>query len=152
MKETKRNFLFGATYAVMSWILFIIADAIDEYCLDEGCVLNGILLVSLPIVALTLYIIHVLKKHPAVKPLVFWHIGMILSFLLCWGIVCAGVFEEMYWFPVYQSKRGDFIDLNGIEYMFYGFTVLIAFTALCIVFHIFRFAVQKLRERKEKLQ
>lgn len=149
MKEEKQSFLSGVMYSLISCGLFIGADAIDEYCLNKECLLNAVLVVFLPMLALICYAVHTLRKRPSAGQLLFWHSGMALAFLPVWFMMCYGAIGNMNWFPVYQARRGAFIDLNGLEYVFFGYTALVWFTIFCIAFHVLRFVIKKLCERKE---
>lgn len=145
-----RTFLYGALYGVISWVVFIIADAIDEYILDTGTALGAVVFFLLPIFAYIKYVHHVLTKKPAGKTLLRWHLGLTVAFMPIWGILQVGACRnpDPWWFPVQQFTRGDFLDLNGIEYLFYGFTVLVIFFILCAIFHAILHVVHKLKQKK----
>ena len=147
------TYLCGVLYGILSWLLFIICDAIDEYILDVGMGLNVFVFFGLPIAVFIQYIIHTLKQKPTWKKLLIWHLGIITSFCPIWGICQVGANRNPtpMWFPVYQAKRGFFIDLNGIEYLFYGFTVLFCFWVACIVFHTIYAIVRHVKNNKERL-
>lgn len=147
MKKSKQFLLGGAT-AVSAWVLLTIADALDEYILDNATFFGGIVFVFLPIVMFISYIVHFINRKPSGKKLIFWFLGYYAIFLPLWYLISESVNENK--FIVYQQKRGDWIDLNGIEYIFYGFSALLAFTALCLIFHFIYFIVKKLRKDQIK--
>ncbi|MCM1468444.1 MAG: hypothetical protein NC086_09865 [Alistipes sp.] len=69
-----------------------------------------------------------------VKSVLVWFAGFwAVSFLLlCW------IFDSVNYhrWIVPQKSRALMFDLNGIEYIFYGFSVLIGFAVLCLIFHV----------------
>lgn len=109
-------------------------------------IFGGIVFFFLPIAMYIKYIVHYIRQKPSGKKLVFWFFGYYVLFLPIWYIIEEKVNYNKY--IIYQSKRGNWIDLNGIEYIFYGFSVLVAFTALCLIFHFIYFIVKKLKNKK----
>lgn len=118
----------------MSWAVLTLADAVDEYFFNTDTCLGAIVFFGMPITMFIAYVIHCLRKHPAAKELVFWFCGFYAVFLPLWLIVYYTVNENS--FIVYQYDRSEWLNLNGIEYILYGFSALGGFSVLCLLFHI----------------
>ena len=146
MMKYGKQFLFGCGTAFSAWAVLTLADTIDELLLDVATCFGINVFFGLPILMLIIYIIHFIKNKPKVKKLIFWFLGYYALFLPMWYVIEEVVNENKY--IIYQEKRGDWIDLNGIEYIFYGFSVLLAFTGACLIFHFVYFIVKKLRKPK----
>ena len=136
----------GIAAAFIMWGIITAADAFDEFVLDSGCYLGAVVFFAVPVVSFVLYLIHYHKKRPSAAALTVWHISYILAFLPLWYYIGDSVNYGRFFID--QRKRSDFMDLNGIEYIFYGFTALVLFTLLCIAAHIIRFIALKLNEHK----
>lgn len=126
----------GACAGLLVWIVFIIADAFDELILDTDCFVGIGVCFAMPVVLFICYIVYYRKNRPPVKSVLMWFAGFLaVSFLLlCW------IFDSVNYhrWIVPQKSRALMFDLNGIEYTFYGFSVIIVFAVLCLIFHLIR--------------
>lgn len=132
--EKFRTFLYGMGTAVFAWLALIVTDAVDEYMLNESCLLGSGVFFGLPIVMLIVYIKHNLRVRPGAGRLARWFAGYYIAFLPIWYFVYLSVNNNRFF--IEQHKRASFLDLNGIEYIMYGYSTLAAFSALCLLFHV----------------
>ena len=137
-----KSFSAGLAAAFAAWGILTLADCFDEFVLDQDSYVGIFIFLTIPIAMTIIYIIHFLKKKPGIKNLISWFIGYTLLFLPVWLYICSG----NYFFP--QKSRSSWLDLNGIEYLFYGWTAYCAFLVLCAVFHMIFFIVKKIRSKK----
>ena len=86
-----------------------------------------------------IYIRHYRKNSPSWKNLILWFAGYCVTYLPIWDVIFNSVNNRHFF--IEQHLGGGFLDLNGIEYMFYGFSTLIAFAALCAIFHMISFLI-----------
>ena len=144
MKNVK-SLVFGMITAVLAWVTLMVADIIDEFVIDTDSLLGGIVFFTIPIAMLVIYIIHNRKKNPSWKKLLLWFAGYLIAFLPIWGYMYES--NNRREFFIEQHARSGFLDLNGLEYMFYGFSALIAFMVLCLGFHIIRIIIRLIRKK-----
>lgn len=130
----KKNILGGAGTAFLAWIMLFIADFIDEIILDTASFFGFIMYIAVPLCMFVFYIIHYITKKPETKKIVIWFLSYIIVCSLIWAVVYFA--SEKDFFIIKQKVRSSFFDLNGIEYILYGFSVIGLFTILCILFHI----------------
>lgn len=133
MKKAIKNFS-GELVGISAWLSLIICDAIDEIILDTGMCIGIFAFFLTPLVILTCYIVVYIKRKPSVRRLIGWHLRYGVVFSLLWLLMYRLIEKDEFF--IYQEKRSDFIDLNGIEYVVYGFPALIAFIVLSLLFHI----------------
>ena len=141
LMDKVRTVLYGIGAALASWAVMIAADAFDEKILDKSTLTGGIAYFAVPAIMLIVYIIHCNKRNPAASGLALWHAGFIGAFVPVWIYVYDSVNYNRFF--VEQVKRGSFIDLNGLELMFYGITALAAFTAACGIYRLIRLGLSK---------
>ena len=139
-----KSFISGIITAVFAWIFFVQADILDEYFLRDGYVLSLLSCLIVPIVMLLVYIRHCLKYKPSRRNILCWFSGYYISHLIMFFVVCFIVFESA--FAITQHSTTDYIDLNGIEYYVFPFFTILVFTGACIVFHLIRFVVGRLKK------
>ena len=144
MKNVK-SLVFGMITAVLAWVTLMVADIIDEFVIDTDSLLGGIVFFTIPIAMLVIYIIHNRKNNPSWKKLLLWFAGYLIAFLPIWGYMYES--NNRREFFIEQHARSGFLDLNGLEYMFYGFSALIAFMVLCLGFHIIRIIIRLIRKK-----
>lgn len=140
----KKTVCYGLLSGAAAWIPLVIADWIDEKICDEGSGYGLVVFFAMPVLILLCYIVHVLRKKPAAKQLLAFLGCYIVTFSLLWlafGATDGNLLIE-------QKHRGDWIDLNGIEYIFYGFTALLALLLLIGLFHLTGWGVKKLQQSK----
>ena len=147
MKNIKQ-FIAGCITGTLAWALMTVADAADEYLLDTDTFLGFIVFVGLPIIMFIWYIIHYLHYHPKPKKLLLWFGGYFIAFLPIWWIIYNTVNNKTFF--ITQKDRSDWLNLNGIEYIFYGFTALIAFSVLCLIFHFIFIIIKKIKNHRNK--
>jgi len=129
----KQQILHGFCSSILAWVFFIIADLIDEFVLDSGCFIGAINFLILPFIMLMLYSKNYKKNSPILRETISWFVSYILTYLLLWFIIFY--FEDIDKF-IPQKHSSGYIDLNGIEYTFYGFSTLFFFLIICGIFHI----------------
>jgi NADH:ubiquinone oxidoreductase subunit 6 (subunit J) len=129
----KQQFLHGLYTSVFVWMVFIIADLIDEFVLASGWLVGAIVFFTLPFIMIILYSKNYKKSCPPVKKSILWFVSYVLTYLLLWLVIFY--FENIDKF-IPQKHSSEYIDLNGIEYTLYGFSTLFFFLFLCILFHI----------------
>lgn len=140
--------LGGIAAGGLAWVLFMIADAIDEFILDYDSFLGFSLFFTFPIALLVLYLVHFFKQHPSWKKLLVWHGCYVASFGLILLAIQYAFDNDAFIIP--QYGRGDWLNLNGIEYLFYGVMAVGAFLVLCILFHIGYVIVKFIRNSAHK--
>ena len=138
-----KAFIYGMISSLMVWGLLILADFIDEKVLDTGTFLGILIFMIAPVVMINLYIVYNIKKNPSGKRIILWFVGYYLVFCPLWYIIGHAVNYNQ--FIVEQKNRGSYIDLNGIEYVFYGYGVLLIFTLVCLIFSLIRFIYKKIK-------
>lgn len=142
MKLQVKTIIYGMLTAALAWTVLMIADTIDEFIIDKSCILGGVVFFVIPVVMLVIYIIHNRKCNPPVRNLLLWFAGYYIIFLPVWGYMYDS--NNKRYFFIEQKARSSFLDLNGLEYMMYGFSALIAFTILCLIFHVIRFIIRRI--------
>ena len=132
----KWQILGGACTSVLMWGVLLLGDAFNEFILDESVAVSGIVFFAAPLALAVWYIVHVIRTRPDAKNLFIWHGCYTASFLPIWyAIYCLiGLDREAFIIP--QVSRSAWLDLNGIEFILYGFSALAAFLAIVIMFHI----------------
>lgn len=140
-----KDIVYGILTAILAWVTLMVADIIDEFVIDTDSLLGGIVFFTIPIAMLVIYIIHNRKKNPSWKKLLLWFAGYLIAFLPIWGYMYES--NNRREFFIEQHARSGFLDLNGLEYMFYGFSALIAFLVLCLGFHIIRIIIRLIRKK-----
>lgn len=135
----------GFLVVLVMWIMFLIADAIDEYIIDVDSFIGLWLCILVPLVYVVLYIVICLKKRPARKSLstyngFYFSSALLMSFAL---IALSGMDS----FPIKQKVR-DFFTLNSVEYGFYGIAIFLVVGIIVGVFHIFDAVARNSRKHK----
>lgn len=138
----------GCIKAVLAWAVLTVADAIDEYLIDTDSFMGAIVFFAVPIVLFIKYIVDYIKDKPKIKNQILNLTGYTVIFAGFWWYIYTKLEYNEY--IIKQISRTDWIDLNGIEYILYGFTALIGYIILCIIFHIVYIVIKKLRNRKVK--
>lgn len=137
----KRQIIFGICYALFAWILFIIADIVDEFILDSRQVpMVKINAIVTPFVMLICHSINVKKNKPSKKELSAWFVSYDLMYLVLWYIIFYLQNTDKF---IPQRHRDGVIDLNGIEYTYYGISTLFFFNLLCLLFHFVYNVIKK---------
>lgn len=125
--------LMGFSVVFIMWILFIIADVIDESLLDVDSFIGLWLCIIVPIAYVVLYIVNYVRNHPSHEKLSVYN-GFYFSSALLVSVAVVSLTED-FSFPVKQEIR-DFFTLNGIEYSFYGIGIFIFVGIVTGIFHI----------------
>ena len=146
--KLKKQFLKGCGTGVFVWAVFMAADTVDEYLLDTDTFLGMLVFFGMLVIMFIKYILRCIKHRSPGKMLAIWLGGYYAAFLPIWWIVYNAVNERN--FIITQKDRSDWLNLNGIEYIFYGFSVLLAFSALCLIFHFIRFIVKHIKRMNNK--
>lgn len=136
LMKYKWQIIGGVMTTSIMWDLLCITDAFDEYVLDQSSLVGSLVFFLAPIALFVIYLLHFFKKRPAAAPLLVWHTSYTLSFIPVWIYMWCAVNSRHFF--IKQFVRSSFLDLNGIEYMFYGATALCLFLILCLLFHIGR--------------
>lgn len=136
----KPQIINGAIAAIIAWCSLMITDAIDEYILDKSVFIGGLVYLIVPIALFIKYTLYSVTHKLSAKQYLAWHTAYTIAFILI-QIPIANCANNRTLF-IEQQSRSSFIDLNGIEYIFYWSTALAGFTLLCIIFHVIR-AVRK---------
>lgn len=139
-----KQMLGGACTALLMWGVEILCDILDEYVLDTSDGLAAAAFFIAPVALFVRYIVHYIKAKPEGKKLLVWHISYATLFLPVWLYMYPAVNYGYYF--VDQAKRGNFMDLNGIELMWYGFPAFFAFLILCVLFQTIRWIVRKCKK------
>jgi hypothetical protein len=137
----KPQIINGAIAAVIVWCCLMISDAIDEYILDKSVFISGFFAyLIVPIALFIKYALYSVTHKLKAKQYLVWHAAYTLAFIAI-QIPIADCANNRTLF-IEQQYRSSFIDLNGIEYIFYWSTALAGFTLLCAIFHVVR-AIRK---------
>lgn len=146
--KCRQQIIFGVCASILVWGIFILADLIDEYVLDSGILIGAINITILPFVMLSFYIKNYLQRKPRTKEIVIWFMSYSVMYLILWYTVFY--LENIDKF-ITQKHESGIIDINGIEYTLYGFSTLILFIILCVVFHVVHHTfARKNRQNNEK--
>lgn len=129
----RQQILFGIFSSILVWLIFILADLIDEYILGSGLFIGAINIIILPFVMFSFYIKNYLQRKPKIKKIMIWFVSYSLVYLILWYAIFY--LEDVGKFII-QKHNNEIIDVNGIEYTLYGFSTLIFFIVLCVVFHV----------------
>jgi len=141
-----KQILSATLTAVLAWGVLIVADAIDEYILDTDFYLGIIIYFLLPVVMLICYIIYNIKHKPTKTKLFVWHMTYSIICGIIWYVVYCFAEKDMYF--IRQENRSSWLNLNGIEYIFFGFSIILAFTLLCLIFHFISFIIRLVKHNK----
>ena len=147
MKKPLFSCIAGIITAFAVWAAFTALDFVDEYVLDVAMSLNVFLFFGAPFILLAVYIVHCRRQKPGAKRLLAWFGGYTLAFLPLWYVIYDAVNNRTFIIPQ-RARSSGIIDLNGIEYIFFGFTAYCAFLAMCILYHVIAAAVKKARASK----
>lgn len=143
-----QQIIFGMCASILVWGIFILADLIDEYVLDSGVLIGAINIIILPFVMLSFYIKNYLQRKPRTKEIMIWFMSYSAMYLILWYTIFY--LENIDKFITQKHKSG-IIDINGIEYTLYGFSTLILFIILCVMFHVIHHLLaRKNRQNSEK--
>ena len=94
------------------------------------------------------YIKNYLQRKPKIKKIMIWFVSYSVMYLILWYAIFY--LEDVDKFII-QKHNSEIIDVNGIEYTLYGFSTLIFFIALCVVFHvIYRLFFRRNKQNGEK--
>lgn len=127
---------------ILVWLIFTIADAIDELLIDTDCLLGAFAMIAVPLILFVHHIIYYVKHKPNWKGIVAKFTGFSLVSLILWFVIYVMIENNTY--IVYQKDRSEWLNLNGIEYMFYGFPVIGGFIILSLIFHGILFIKHKI--------
>lgn len=136
LMKYKSQIINGAIAAVIVWCSLMISDTIDEYILDKSVFISGFAYLIVPIALFIKYALYGVTHKLKAKQYLVWHAAYTLTFILI-QIPIADCANNRTLF-IEQQSRSSFIDLNGIEYIFYWSTALAGFTLLCVIFHVVR--------------
>lgn len=139
----KRQIISGICVSLLVWGIFIIADFIDEIILNKGIFIGAVNIIITPFIMLICYSINYIKHKTTAKSSIIWFISYYVMYLILWFVIFY--FEDIDKFII-QKHQSGIIDLNGIEYTLYGFSTLIFFTILSLVFHLVYYIIQKRSE------
>lgn len=142
-----KQMLGGACTALLMWGVMIIADLIDEFILDVNFEATAVAFYGAPLALFIWYVIHCCWKKPDIWHRLAWHVFYSVSFAILW--IFGNIGGDIR-FGIPQEHRSEWIDLNGIEYAWYGFPALFAFLILCILFLGFRKIVEMLKKIDDK--
>lgn len=146
--KCRQQIIFGVCASILVWGIFILADLIDEYVLDSGVLIGAINIIILPFVMLSFYIKNYLQRKPRTKETMIWFISYSAMYLILWYTIFY--LENIDKFIIQRHESG-IIDINGIEYTLYGFSTLILFIILCMIFHvIYHLFIRKNKQNNEK--
>ena len=129
----RQQILSGICTSIIVWLIFILADLIDEYILRSGLLISAINIIILPFVMLSFHIKNYLQRKPRTKEIMIWFISYSAMYLTLWYTIFY--LENIDKFIIQRHESG-IIDINGIEYTLYGFSTLILFIILCMIFHV----------------
>lgn len=130
--KCRQQILSGICTSIIVWLIFILADLTDEYILRSGLLISAINIIILPFVMLSFYIKNYLQRKPRTKEIMIWFMSYSAMYLILWYTIFY--LENIDKFIIQRHESG-IIDINGIEYTLYGFSTLILFIILCIIFH-----------------
>ena len=119
---------------ILSWLFLTLADAFDEYILNTDSFIGIIVFFGLPIIMYIKYILHYIKDKPNRKNIIVWFVSYSVIFIIIWWNIYNKILDNEY--IIKQAKRTDWITLNGVEYIFYGYSALVGYSILCIIFHL----------------
>lgn len=133
MKYTN-SIISGCLMGILSWLFLTLADAFDEYILNTDSFIGIIVFFGLPIIMYIKYILHYIKDKPNRKNIIVWFVSYSVIFIIIWWNIYNKILDNEY--IIKQAKRTDWITLNGVEYIFYGYSALVGYSILCIIFHL----------------
>ena len=138
--NNRRQISSGIGMGFLVWMLLIVADLIDELVLNKGFFIGAFTYVLVPIVLLVCYIVNYILYKPKPRKVLIWFSTYCLTFIVLWLIIFILTNNDLL---VIQKYRGDSIYLNGIEYMFYGISAILAFGILLLIFHLINSIINK---------
>ena len=80
----RQQILFGIFSSILVWLIFILADLIDEYILGSGLFIGAINIIILPFVMFSFYIKNYLQRKPKIKKIMIWFVSYSLVYLILW--------------------------------------------------------------------
>lgn len=158
--------LYGLVTAGIMWVVMLIGDLIDETLRIDF--LSGFILIATPLFLAYLIITHKLnksigdlirkkinrpRKKERSRPTKFKYITYIaiynFAFSFIWSIISKLAFEDKYIIP--QHHVGN--DINGTEYVLYGWTAIIFFDLIMVLFAVVYILIKLIRKiiNKQKL-
>ena len=132
--------LSGIGIGFIVWMLFIVADLIDELVLNKGFFIGAFIYVFVPIVLLICYVVNNILYKPTPRKVLIWLSTYCLTFIVLLLIIYILTNSDLL---VIQKYRGDSIYLNGMEYIFYGVFAILAFGVLLLTFHLINSIINK---------
>lgn len=119
----------GILSGILLWVIFIACDAIEENTTHTYYIIGDALALVVPIALFTWYTKFLVNGKLHVEDTVIWLTSFYLSFIASWFVAFNFSFIK-------QHVTSNFIDFNGIEYVLFGFSVLMVFSVLCLIFHV----------------
>lgn len=145
----KQQIIFGMCTSVLVWVIFVLTDLIEECILDGGRIcLKSIII--MPFIMTLLYIKSYLKRKPTKKETIVWFISYSVTYVILWCVIFYLENADKF---IIQKRKSDSIglaDLNGIEYTLCGFSTLIFFIVLCMIFHAIYYVIHHLSVKNNK--
>lgn len=129
----KQQIIGGGCTGIIVWIVLTIADAFDELIINNDSFTGVFVFFAMPIIMFVCYAIHYIRRKPKKEKLLVWFGSFYTVCLPLWWIIYNMICENTY--IIEQKRRTDWLNLNGIEYIFYGYSVLVGFSVLCSIFH-----------------
>ena len=140
----KKTMLWGFLSGIAVWLPLVLADAVDEWILDRGATLSAWTFLLMPVVLLIIYIRHDRKYKPSAKRIAVWMGCYVIAFIPLWI-----AFYESHGDLIIKQGSRTWMDLNGIELMFYGFSAWIGFFVLIMLYHGIAALIHAVRKAQE---
>lgn len=121
-------------YQIVAWLAFIGFDAFAEYILDCSNVLDAGL-ISIPCILILVFLVREKKVWAEKRFASDYNLCVAVSHILltvAFGAVIWIMAERDVWL-IKQKNRGFILDLNGIEYLLYPFTLFAATFVAAII-------------------
>lgn len=136
----KKQITSGICVSILVWLSLIIADFIDEIILNVGVFIGAFNFLVMPFIMIICYIRNYIQHQPKKKETLVWFVSYYVMYVILWCVIIYLVDIDKF---IIQKKTPGVIDLNGIEYTFYGFSTLLFFTILSLIFHLVYYIIKK---------
>ena len=140
----KKTMLWGFLSGIAVWLPLVLTDAVDEWLLDRSATLSAWTFLLMPVVLLIIYIRHYRNYQPTVKKIAVWMGFYAIAFIPLWV-----AFYETHGDLIIKQGSRTWMDLNGIELMFYGISAWIGFFVLIPLYHGIAALIHAVRKTQE---
>ncbi|WP_294405951.1 hypothetical protein [uncultured Ruminococcus sp.] len=147
MKRSVRFILFSVLSIVVCWTIFTVLDYFYDMYGDMLTIVGAVMTVIAAVVCLIAGKRLEISEHPVkniVLQLVIWNIcGAVF------GVPICGLVNNDRW--IVHQQQGDYMSLNGIEYILFAFVITLGFSVIVILCRLAGYVFRLASQNKQNL-